>query len=335
MDSISEQAARWAIRVDSGHLQDDEQRELEAWLAADQRHLGAYVRAMGYWVDLDRLATLSGPAHANIALQEGWSSLDRRKFLVAGFAIAATGGGLSWYMLCGRPLVMVQRYTSDTGEQKRVNLEDGSLLLLNTRSEVRVKFTAQQRTVRLVTGEVLFQVAHDQSRPFIVETDHGVVRAVGTAFCVHIDSGQAAVTVTEGVVEVANAAVDLSSDKTPGAASENRTRVSALQRVVIKGKGVSPVQAITPADADRQFAWRDGMVFFDGESLQAAVADMNRYNERQIVIDDLKLAGRPIVGVFRVTDLEGFSAAAAAALKARVITDGGVIRLEPRSSSGE
>src|SRR6266436_5896844 len=44
METISELAARWAVRADAGALGPDEQRELDTWLAADSRHLGAYVR---------------------------------------------------------------------------------------------------------------------------------------------------------------------------------------------------------------------------------------------------------------------------------------------------
>src|SRR5712671_2710403 len=62
METISELAARWAVRADAGALGPDEQRELDTWLAADSRHLGAYVRARAQWVDLDRLAALQGPA---------------------------------------------------------------------------------------------------------------------------------------------------------------------------------------------------------------------------------------------------------------------------------
>jgi len=71
------------------------------------------------------------------------------------------------------------------------------------------------------------------------------------------------------------------------------------------------------------------MVSFDGESLRTAVAEINRHNRRQIVIEDPALASKPIVGVFRATDLEGFSAAAAEALKAKAVADGDIIRLQP------
>jgi transmembrane sensor len=107
-------------------------------------------------------------------------------------------------------------------------------------------------------------------------------------------------------------------------------RVAANERVVITRASArrSEVHSIAPVEADRQLAWREGMVSFDGESLQTAVAEINRHNRRQIVIDDPALADKPVVGIFRATDLDGFSAAAAEALKARAIRDGDVIRLE-------
>ncbi len=170
------------------------------------------------------------------------------------------------------------------------SLEDGSELLLNTQSVVSVQFSARQRTIQLLRGEVLFKVTHSPTRPFIVNTRNGAVRAVGTAFGVRIDSNQANVTVTEGVVEVVNSPVDLSSGKVLSQTAAGRTRVSALQRVIMKGEQAPQVQAISPAEADQQFAWREGMVFFKGESLETAISQINRYNTRQIVVDDLKLA---------------------------------------------
>src|SRR5260221_588843 len=214
METISELAARWAVRADAGALGPDEQRELETWLAADSRHRGAYVRARAQWVDLDRLAALQGPAG-------------------------------------------------------------------------------------------------------------------GTAFAVRLDAAQVDVTVTEGVVEV----VDLKTMSGLGPATTPVSRfevkrVAAHEHAVIARSRAPEVEPIAPAKADRQLAWREGMGSFDGETLQTAVAEINRHNRRQIVVDDPALAAMPIVGVFRATDLEGFSAAAAAALKAQAIPDGDVIRLQ-------
>jgi transmembrane sensor len=352
METISELAARWAVRADAGALGPDEQRELETWLAADSRHRGAYVRARAQWVDLDRLAALQGPAGDAVgplpatdaavkqsaaaptaagadagAKPNAAGGFSRRQLLAAGIAtVGVFGGGLSWLILRDGG----ERYTSGIGEVRRIALEDGSTLLLNTSSEVTVKLTKKQRHIRLVHGEALFEVAHDRSRPFIVQANDTAVRAVGTAFAVRLEATQVAVTVTEGVVEVADLkAISGLGPATLSASRPGVKRVVAHERVVIARERAPDVEPIAPAEAERRLAWREGLVSFDGESLQTAVAEINRHNRRQIVVDDPALGAMPIVGVFRATDLEGFSAAAAAALKARAIRDGDLIRLQP------
>jgi transmembrane sensor len=326
---INELAARWVVRVDSGSLAPEEQVELDAWLNADPRHRGAYVRARAHWVNLDRLATLHGPASAEAPRIDARRSFSRRELLAASVAASTLlGSGLSWLLLRRG----VERYTSGIGEVRRITLEDGSTLSLNTASEVTIEFSRQQRNLRLIRGEALFEVAHDKLRPFVVVANDTAVRAVGTAFAVRLESNrpQVDVTVTEGVVEVANTVAAPEVASAGSWAGESKAeRVSANERVVIASARAPQISAIAPAEAERQLAWREGLVSFDGESLQTAVAEINRHNRRQIIVDDPALAAKPIVGVFRATDLEGFSAAAAAALKAQTVADGDVIRLEP------
>ena len=338
METISERAARWAVRTDGGALSPEEQRELDTWLAADSRHRGAYVRARAQWVDLDRLAALHGPvgeaagnparssSAQELVPQPTAAALSRRQLLAAGVAaMGVIGGGLSW-------MIWRQgqgRYASGIGEVRRIALEDGSTVLLNTASEVTVRFTRQQRDIRLVRGEALFEVAHDKSRPFIVQANDTAVRAVGTAFAVRLEAAQVDVTVTEGVVEVADAKAVAGLGAATSASPPGVKRVAAHERLIIARARAPDVEPIAPANAERQLAWREGLVSFDGESLQTAVAEINRHNRRQIVVDDPALGAMPIVGVFRATDLDGFSAAAAAALKARAIRDGDLIRLQP------
>jgi len=342
MEAINELAARWAVRADAGPLSPDDQRALDAWLDADPRHRGAYVRARARWDDLDRLAALHGSASPDAKpgvaekpvvektvaekAEATSSGLSRRQLIAASVAAITVGaGGLSWVVLhYGR-----ERYTSGVGEVRRIALEDGSTMLLNTATAVTVQFNKRQRDIRLIRGEALFEVAHDRTRPFLVHANDIAVRAVGTAFAVRLEAAQVDVTVTEGVVEVADSATaPASGSSVPPASRPEAKRVAANERVVIAGSRTPEIRPISPAETDRQLAWREGMVSFDGESLATAVAEINRHNRRQIVVDDPALAAKPIVGIFRATDLDGFSAAAAAALKARAIPDGDVIRLK-------
>ncbi len=93
-------------------------------------------------------------------------------------------------------------YHTQTGEQHRVLLADGSVVLLDTASEVRVDLNPSERHITLVHGKAHFEVTPDPSRPFLVDAGEGTVRAVGTAFSVYRQGSVVDVAVTEGKVEV-------------------------------------------------------------------------------------------------------------------------------------
>ena len=126
------------------------------------------------------------------------------------------------------------------------------------------------------------------------------------------------VTVTEGVVEVAAA---------PDGRTNNVRRVTANERAIVNAAHEVEVQTIRSDQAERQFAWRDGMVNFDGEPLADAIDEINRHNRKRIVIDDAALRSRPVVGVFRASDADGFAATVAAALGAQRVDAGEQIHL--------
>jgi len=329
MEPISELAAHWVVREDAGPLNAEDSLALATWLDADPRHRGAYIRARAQWSNLDRLAAVHGPARSVIETAAPVPTVSRRQLLAASVAtFTVLGGGAWWWRLHEG----ATHYISGIGEIRRIALEDGSTLVLNTASEVTVRWDKFQRNLRLVSGEALFEVAHDKSRPFVVHVNECAVRAVGTAFAVRRGTDQIDVTVTQGVVELADGAAPSNGVASVGE-QPGLQRVTANQRVVIRDGHALRPQAVTAAEAERHLAWLEGMVAFDGESLQTAIAEINRHNLRQIEVEDAALAAKPIVGSFSATDPEAFSAAAAAVLKARVTRDGDVIRLVPAATT--
>jgi transmembrane sensor len=91
------------------------------------------------------------------------------------------------------------------------------------------------------------------------------------------------------------------------------------------------VVAAAPADVMRSLAWRDGQIALEGETLDEAAAQFNRYNARKIVIADPDLAKETLVGQFRVTEPMTFAMAVATTLGATVVEDGDTIRLSRRT----
>jgi transmembrane sensor len=326
--TIEQLAAEWAVRLDAGTLDDVERAQLDAWLALDPRHLGALVKVRAQWTDLDRLAAIAGSRAASAereraaARPHGGGLWSRRRL------IAASLGGVSlfgfgWSMLA----TAGEYYSSAVGEVRRIPLEDGSTLILNTDSQARVHYSREWREVRLVQGEALFEVVHDAQRPFVVESAAGrdrnwQLRATGTVFSVRLRGTEVDVTVSEGVVELAKS----------GATHEPLRRIAAREETVLAPAQPIRVRKLQEAALERRFAWLNGMVAFSGEPLADAVAEINRHNRRPIIIDDAELARQPVVGAFRATDSEAFAAAAAAALGARSVSEDDGLHLRALSA---
>jgi transmembrane sensor len=66
------------------------------------------------------------------------------------------------------------------------------------------------------------------------------------------------------------------------------------------------VQRAPPPQVEEFLSWREGYLRFHETALAAAVAEMNRYNTRKIVIEDPTLAAVRISGTFRPTQYEAF-----------------------------
>ncbi|HUI61114.1 MAG TPA: FecR domain-containing protein [Steroidobacteraceae bacterium] len=310
----NEQAARWVVRMESGPLSDEEQCELDAWLDAAPHHRGALIRARAAWGDLDRLGAVAGST-ANAPASERWSWWFRERsgrMVVAASALAAAA--VFAYLLAPWLASHSRVIESDIGEIRRVTLDDGSGVVLNSGSRLLVDYSPGVRSVRLERGEAIFDVAKNKTRPFIVSTGGVSVRAVGTAFAVRLGHGDVAVTVTEGVVEV-----------TPQTGPPQR--VSVNERATARPRESVRVQVVEHAAAVRQLSWQNGTLSFAGEPLSVAVEEFNRYSRRRIVIDDPVLGRQPIVGIFRAGDVDAFAQAAATALNAEVHTADGDIHL--------
>jgi transmembrane sensor len=314
------EAAQWAVRLQLRPLDGEEQAELDRWIRADSRHRGALLRARAVWLDLDRLAALTANGRAEPRIAPGPSlEPSRRWFIAAGVtAVVCAGGAGAWWLSRRRDV-----YASGVGEIRRVTLADGSHMVLNTDSMAKVSFSEVERQIELESGEGLFQVVKDPARPFVVRTGFVSVRAVGTMFAVRALDDRVDVTVTEGVVEV----IDRS-----GSGSPLVRRVSANEHATVMLARQIEIQHLTPDEAERRIAWRQGLVNFAGQPLSDAVAEMNRQNHRQILIDDPALGARPIVGLFRADDPEGFAAAVAVALGARTVNEDGAIHIRPRTA---
>lgn len=294
---IDDIACRWAAAIDRG-LDSDEEAMLAAWLAEDGRHRGALLRATAALSLLDRARALSG-----LSGDEEVPRGDRRHWRRWG------GGAMAAALVAGLSLGFwpdrAERIDTRIGEIRRMPLADGSVALVNSGTTLRVAFTPAERHIDVSKGEAWFQVAHNPKRPFVVASGSYRVQAVGTAFDVRREGEAARVVVTKGVVKIWS--VD---------SAEPPRRVSAGEWAVLH-PGRMAVRAMEPQASDQQLAWREGRIVLDDMTLGQAVAEFNRYNNDKLEVAP-QLAGRRVIGWFRIYDVDGFAAASAAMVDGRV-----------------
>jgi transmembrane sensor len=298
-------AASWVARADRGALSAEEQRQLDAWLEQDGRHLGAYVRAEASWQALDRARALASPDVEQVAPPP---FLSRRRAIAAGVAAVVGTGGSLWLGSRGSLIKAGQRVATTHKQIETIALSDGSKTIINAESALRVTFDSRRRFVQLEEGEGWFEVAKDAARPFIVRAADVEARAVGTAFAVaRLDDG-IHVTVTEGLVEVSG--------------PKGIARIAANSRALVNSSGEMTVTPLTPAVLDKTLAWREARIIFDGEPLSEAVARFNRFNDIQIAIHGDSLAREAVVGTFDIRSPEDFAQAVAEGFDAQLRRNG-------------
>jgi len=293
------EAEQWFVRLLDADCPPDVRAEFERWRAADPRHAAAYRELQLLWQRSE--AAVKDPAvmaAARRALRPQPEMHATRRWLFPAMALGmaalvAVAILPQWLSAPADPVGV--DYTTVTGQQRSVQLADGSSILLDTDSEVTVRYSARTRRVDLLQGRAQFSVQGNHAWPFVVHAGHGTVTAVGTQFQVRLDNRSTDVVLLKGKLAIATQAPDGSSQ----------------QASLIGGQGlrfdqdgqISPVHALDLAQAQ---GWTQGRLIVHDWRLPQLLAEMNRYSETKLEIGDPALQDIRISGVFRTNDPQTF-----------------------------
>lgn len=300
---IARMAAEWVLRLQQG-VSAEEEAQLAAWLQEDPRHAEVFGEMDETSSLLDKLLLPAAP----MVLP---SARPRRYWWIAAPGLAAAVwvlGFIFWWQPHHAPFA--ESATTDVGALRRLELPDGSVVHLNTASALDVKYSGSERRVHLAAGEAFFEVAKNRARPFFVEAGGVTVRAVGTAFNVRLNSADVTVVVTEGKVRVDEAQGP--APAMPRISRPDNLFLIAGERAVIS-RSVAEVAPVAPQvvavaadDLARTVAWTEHRLQFSATPLPEILAEFNRYNQRQLVLDDPALASLRFGGSFSPTGYRAF-----------------------------
>ncbi|MEH6709982.1 MAG: FecR domain-containing protein [Paraglaciecola polaris] len=340
---IIEEASHWAMLLDDGDLNEKQKKEFTHWLLKGPVHLDEFLQACAIFdvlsdidpnkdISIDSLlANISKSdgniltIHSNKINSEKTTKNERRgKNITARISLAMAATiviSIFTFSQLNSPLFINEDtpnlqlkndYTTALGEQRSVTLADGSIVYLNTLTNIEIDYTEQFRNIYLYQGEAIFKVAHDPNKPFRVWVNGTMFQALGTEFNVRNNQGTIELTVITGEVALTNNAVknqdlaikddsirlqkntniDFTSDKT--------LIVSIGQQATVQSNGI--VKTEVKADLDKKTSWKVREMMFKNDRLDEVIYEFNRYNTLQITIDSPSLSRMSITGVFETND---------------------------------
>ncbi|MHA6192984.1 FecR domain-containing protein [Pseudomonas wadenswilerensis] len=294
---VLEAAAHWYVRLNAGS---PDPRLLQAWQHWLEQN-PAHARA---WARVEKVQAQMGQLPADVALPTLAGLRARRRAVLKTLALLLAAGAGSWGLRqsdTGQALLADVR--TGKGELRRLTLADGSQVQVNTDSALDIRFDDSQRLLVLHRGEISVQTGSDpHGRPFRVETGEGLVRALGTRFCVYSADGCSRVDVQQHAVEIR-----------PKARPDALLRLDAGHSVQFDRQGFAAVGAIAPG-AD---AWTQGMLSVIDWRLADFVVELRRYRPG-IVRCDERVADLRLTGAFPIADTDTLLHNLSASLPVRV-----------------
>lgn len=320
---LADEAAEWLFRLEDGSAED--KRAFVRWLKNSKDAADEVLLAKSTDILLHRLlrdgsidlAELRSDERNVIALAEGVAAPDgshaekeglrqanavKRRvprwagILGAGAAIAAV-----LTMVFIAPSFMPQWlhpnvYVTSIGEQRAIELVDGSAISINAKSRLRVAYSEHAREVYLESGQAMFTVAKDAARPFRVHVGGSIVQAIGTKFDIRRRAERINVAVVEGTVQIT---ADVAAARNNMALAElaAATQVSAGEGVSVAGAGhITPPMPINVADVS---AWQQRRLVFADNTLAEIAEEFGRFNRTpHLRIEGEALRARRFSGVF-------------------------------------
>lgn len=349
---VDKEALDWFVRRGDG-LNESEEAAFQAWLRADPAHARAYANWRQEWSELDALPAdaidamrrnlardlaAESPSRSNEAVpnalpgrasfipaQPRFASrfLAPQRVLAGACLTLLLAAGITWTYW--RQPVFSASYVTARGETVEVALPDGSRLQLDTASRADVVLSRGRREVHLPEGQARFEVSGNPDRPFSVLAGPLRVTVVGTRFAVRFTPG---VPEHDGVhIAVEEGRVRVAPERWFGIGSQT-LELTAGQAVTSNADGrIDAIAAVTPSEVA---PWSRNRISFDNVTLQAALAELERYGDTGLVVRDPSVAALRLTGTFDPRRPENFARLLPQALPVKLATSGGVTEIRSR-----
>ncbi len=320
-ECIARDARAWFIKIHYGEHGVASQKLFKNWLSAHKDHQKCYEEINRFMQETESFTSdpLCEERYKHLLLNDnycrvssfakiiGFLKWDQKSWFPPGrFLLGSIVVSLFLLLTISfifQNFIGDNRYQTAIGEQKTVTLADGSIVKLNTNTEITVDFSDLRRSVTLGQGQAYFIVAKNPERPFIVNFNGGRVTAIGTEFEVYNKGPEVVVSLVEGSIKVQpNKAkvIALQAEPNQIVMMENDDLTTGTQ-ISFSSEYISPV---TEIDNKLINAWQKEQLIFSKASLKYVITEINRYSPRKIILAQPDMGNKIISGVFPIDSVD-------------------------------
>lgn len=303
----------WISRLNRG-LTVSEKQQLVAWINSDRDRISSLESMKTSTDDLSALYELNGlfllnnEEQSTSGMERLWPSISGIFFaILLAFAAILAFSSIDGVLEKSSPNSQYLVSTS-TGETKKITLEDGTTVLINTNTLLSIEYSDNHRKVELLKGEAEFDIVSNLERPFSVVSGSHTFTALGTIFSVEKQNeADMELVVTEGKVLVADSNLSLNQlhSKITQATNDQRSKdITHAGELTLVNDNKIVTEKVSSETLSAQLAWQHGAVVFDGTNLIDALREVSRYNQIQFEITDPHLGDVKISGYFKFNDID-------------------------------
>ncbi len=324
---VESEALAWIAQLNGDNISEQDLAAFREWVNRSPAHQREIKELSQLWSGLNYLTTMDEPIRRADSVAKQLRKRQSRRVWFKRAIVPVCSFAIALIVVFGLPNVPTMSTDSilsseevrlnvpvflktEKGEFQVYTLEDGSKITLNTNSHIEVNFSKSQRDVRLLKGEAFFSVAHDEKRPFLVFANDGIVRAVGTAFSVHLKDDGINVLVSEGSVELSaiepilpTSIMNYASDESAQMTSLGIIKAGHSAKIADRQASISIVSNETISS---ELSWRSGRLDFTGEGLEEAIKEYTRYTDQDIKIIDSEIKDIRVGGSFPTGETDLF-----------------------------
>ncbi len=297
MKNIKQTAASWVIKKTEG-LNSCEKNNLDSWLSQDTKHQEAYnqeqeIRESFNTMPKEIRDILSKKASSGVQRTNNFQKL--KPMLIAALFLLSISFSYYKYQDYSKP-IFSNTYVSSSLKENSIILPDGSKIVLDVKSSIKVSMYQDKREVHFLKGKALFTVAKDKNRPFIIHSLNTQIEVIGTQFEVSKIKEQTQVNVKEGIVKI--------SQTYSSKAAKIITLLTKAQTISINKAG--KVLNFSNTNVNTIATWEKGYLLFNQTSLKEAINTFSRYSSKTILLENDTVRNTQITGKFSTQEFDKF-----------------------------